>query len=124
MLLPTAEITPKEKKEFKELRTFFNVPFAARGKTIGMINISSCKKNAFSEEDTKLLYTIANQASNAIERLQAIITAEKSKMESMVESMAEGVVMVDERGEEMVINPRARQMLGQWLRRPAAGPHR
>ncbi len=112
VLLPTTEVTLKEKKEFKELRSFFNVPFAVRGKTIGMINISSCKKNAFSEEDTKLLYTIANQASNAIERLQTIITAEKSKMESMVESMAEGVVMVDEHGGVMVINPRARQMLG------------
>ena len=115
ILLPTTEVTPKEEKEFKELRSFFNVPFSVRGKTIGMINISSCKKNAFSEEDTKLLYTIANQASNAIARLQAIITAEKSKMESMVESMAEGVVMVDEHGEVMVINPRARQMLGLGL---------
>lgn len=113
--LPTTDIIPKEKKEFEELKSSFNVPFAVRGKTIGMINVSSCKKNAFSEEDTKLLYTIANQASNAIERLRAIITAEKSKMESMVESMAEGVVMVDERGEVMVINPRARQMLGLGL---------
>lgn len=82
-----------------------------RGKTIGMINVSSCRENAFSEGDIKLIYTIANQTSNSIERLQAVITAEKSKMESMVESMTEGVVMVDERGDVMVANPRARQML-------------
>jgi len=101
----------KDNRQFDELHSFFNVPFVVRQETIGMINVSSCRDNAFSEDDIKLIYTIANQASNAIERLQAVITAEKSKMESMVESMAEGVVMVDERGEVMVANPRVRQLL-------------
>ena len=101
----------QEERKFDELRSFFNVPFVVRGKTIGMINVSSCKDNAFSEDDVKLIYTIANQASNAIERLQAVITAEKSKMESMVESMTEGVIMIDERGEIVVLNPQARRML-------------
>ncbi|MFH1778312.1 MAG: ATP-binding protein [Candidatus Omnitrophota bacterium] len=107
---PDAQL--KEKRKFDELRSFFNVPFVVRGKTIGMINISSCKDSAFSENDVKLIYAIASQASNAIERLQAVITAEKSKMESMVESMAEGVIMIDERGEVAVLNPQARRMLG------------
>ncbi len=106
------EITNEENKEFDKLRSFFNVPFVARGKTIGIINVSSCKENAFSEEDIKLIYTIANQTSDAIERLQAVITAEKSKMESMVESMAEGVIMIDARGDAVVFNPQARRMLG------------
>ncbi|MFH1287726.1 MAG: PAS domain-containing protein, partial [bacterium] len=113
ILIPTTiEAAPKEKRDFQKLRSFFNVPFIVRGKNIGMINVSSCKENAFSEEDIKLIYTITNQASNAIERLQAVITAEKSKMESMVESMAEGVIMIDERGEIVVLNPQARRMLG------------
>ncbi len=112
-LIPTApDAKPKEDRSFDEMRSFFNVPFVVRGKTIGMINVSSCKESAFSEDDVKLIYTIANQASNAIERLQAVITAEKSKMESMVESMTEGVIMIDERGEIAVLNPRARLMLG------------
>lgn len=53
----------------------------------------------------------ANQTSNAVERLQAVITAEKSKMKSMVESMVEGVIMIDGRGEIAVLNPQARRML-------------
>lgn len=102
----------KDGRVFPGLKSFFNVPFIVRGKTIGMINVSSCRDDAFSEDDIKLIYTIANQTSNAIERLQAVITAEKSKMESMVESMAEGVIMVDERGKVVVLNPQARRMLG------------
>lgn len=112
LILAPIEAASQENREFKELRSFFNVPLISRGKIVGMLNVLSCSENAFSEEDVKLIYTIASQASNAIERLQAVIIAEKSKMESMVESMAEGVVMVDERGEVMVVNPRARQLLG------------
>ncbi len=105
-------VKPKEERQFDELKSFFNVPFIVGSKTIGMINVSSCKENAFSEGDIKLIYTIANQASSSIERLQEVITAEKSKMESMVESMSEGVLMLDERGDIVVLNPKAREMLG------------
>jgi len=112
-LIPADPNAKAEKgRTFAELKSFFNVPFIVRGKTIGMINVSSCRDDAFSEDDIKLIYTIANQTSNAIERLQAVITAEKSKMESMVEGMAEGVIMIDERGKIVVLNPQARRMLG------------
>ncbi|MCK4947884.1 MAG: HAMP domain-containing protein [Candidatus Aureabacteria bacterium] len=119
-LIPTApdakpEAIPagrQEERKFDKLRSFFNVPFVVRDKTIGMINVSSCKDNAFSEDDIKLIFTIANQASSAIERLQVVSTTEKLKMHSMVESMAEGVIMIDERGEVVVLNPQARRMLG------------
>ncbi|MBU0571079.1 MAG: PAS domain S-box protein [Candidatus Omnitrophica bacterium] len=112
-LVPTAPVAKLKKGgDFNEIRSFFNVPFVVRGKTIGMINVSSCRDSAFSEDNVRLIYTIANQTSNSIERLQALITAEESKMKSMVESMIEGVIMVDERDEIVVLNPRARQMLG------------
>lgn len=56
-----------------------------------------------------------NQASNTIETLQTVISTEKSKMESMVENMIEGVIMIDEKGEIVVLNSPARQMLGFGL---------
>ncbi len=104
-------VKPKKGRQFDEIRSFFNVPFTVAGKTIGMLNISSCKKDAFDEHDVRLFHTIANQASHSIERLRVAIIAEKSKMESMVEGMVEGVVMVDELEDVVVVNPRARQML-------------
>ncbi|MDI6758877.1 MAG: ATP-binding protein [Candidatus Omnitrophota bacterium] len=117
VLIPAdREIAQSENRGFDKLRSFFNVPFLAQGKVIGIINVSSCRENAFSGEDIKLIYTIANQASNAIERLKLVITAEKSKMESMVESMSEGVIMIDSRGEVVVFNPQARRMLSFGFR--------
>ncbi|MFH1664762.1 MAG: ATP-binding protein [Candidatus Omnitrophota bacterium] len=112
-LIPTnPDIAQREDADFSEIRSCHNVPFVVRGETIGMINVSSCRESAFTGGEVRIIYTIANQASNAIERLQAVITAEKSKMESMVESMAEGVIMMDEQGEIVVLNPQGRRMLG------------
>lgn len=96
----------------KSISAFFNVPLIIRGKPVGMINISSTKKDAFSEYDIRLLYTIANQASIAVDRLRAVIAAEKNKIETMVESMSDGVIMIDEKGELAIINPAAQKMLG------------
>jgi len=94
-----------------KIRSFFNVPLIIRDKIMGMINISSLKEDAFTEEHIRLLYTIANQASVAIEKLQALLKTEKSKMETAVESMADGVIMVDKDKKPVVINPAARKAL-------------
>ena len=102
-----------EERGIKEgIRSFFNIPLISGEKLIGMIIISSLKENAFTDADIRLIYTLTNQASIAIERLRVVISAEKSKMEAMVESMVEGVIMADNRGKLVVINPAAKNLLG------------
>jgi len=94
-----------------EIRSFFNVPLVVGGNTIGMINVSSLKENAFTQDNIRVLYTIASQASTAIERLQTLLASEKSKIQASVESMADGIIMIDENKELMVINPAAKKIL-------------
>lgn len=94
------------------IRSFFNVPLISGEKLIGMIIISSLKKNAFTDADIRLIYTLTNQASIAIERLRTVVTTEESKMKTMVESMIEGVIMTDNRGKLVIINPSAKNLLG------------
>ena len=105
-----------QERNITKIRSFFNVPFAVGGEIFGMLNVSSSRETVFSEKRLRILYTIADQASNAIQNLRAIIESEKSKMENMVEnmveSMLEGVVVLDERGDIMVLNPQARRILG------------
>jgi len=103
---------PRGLKQFKGLKSSFNAPLLVGGEIIGMINISGSEENVFLENEIKFIYTIANQVSSAIERLQTMISAEKSKMESMVESMLEGAIMLDDKGDILVLNPRARDMMG------------
>jgi len=102
-----------EEGEHKEkVRSFFNVPLTFQDKLVGMINVSSLKENAFSDDDIRIIYAMANQASMAIERLMTIISTEKSKMEAMVRSMVEGVIMIDTQGEVVIMNPAAKKLLG------------
>lgn len=94
-----------------EIRSFFNAPLIIRGKTRGMLHISSLKQDAFTEEHIRLLYTNANQSSAAMERLETVLETEKSKTETVIKSMADGVIMIDQNREVIVVNPAAKKAL-------------
>ncbi len=111
-ILEEVDLSDTSDTDAQSIQSFFNVPLIIRERPVGMINISSTKEDAFSQYDIRLLYTIANQASIAIDRLRAVVAAEKSKMETMVESMSDGVIMMDNKGDVVVINPAAQNMLG------------
>src|SRR3989344_2645245 len=103
-------ITDENNKD--SVKSFFNVPVIINGQAVGILNISSTKPWLYKEEEMTILYTIMNQASTAVSKLETILNQEKGKLNSMVESMADGVVMVDTRNRLLVINPGAKDMLG------------
>ncbi len=107
-----SNIHPEDKRSFGDLKLSFFAPLLVKGKIIGIINVASAREGIFDEDEAKFVNTVANQVSNAIERLQMLASAEKSKMESMVEGMLEGAIMLDEKGDIVVLNPRAREMMG------------
>ncbi|MFA5157318.1 MAG: ATP-binding protein [Candidatus Omnitrophota bacterium] len=92
----------------------FDVPLFLRDKAVGILSVSSVKNVFYSDDDIKLFYTIASQASSAIERLQSVLAAEKSKMKIMVERMSEGVIMFDEKNQVVIFNAAARDILGYY----------
>jgi PAS domain S-box-containing protein len=94
------------------IRSTFNIPVVINGITVGILNVSSTKPGLYKEEDMSILHTIMNQASSAVSKLENILNQEKGKLNSMVESMADGVFMVDTRNRLLVINPAAKEVLG------------
>lgn len=90
----------------------FDVPLFVRREAVGILNVAAVRDIAYSDEEIKLLYTLASQASAAIERLQAVLSAEKSKMKVMVEGMSEGVAMFDEKDELVIANSAFKEMTG------------
>lgn len=67
------------------------------------------------EERTKDLGSVNEATLNILEDLQEskeIIVADKLRMESMVESMADGLVMFDDKEDKVVINGPAREIFG------------
>lgn len=94
------------------IKSFFNIPVVINDQPVGLLNVSSTHEGLYKEDEITILYTIMNQASTAVSKLEMILAQEKGKLNSMVESMADGVVMVDTRNRLLVINPAAREMIG------------
>jgi PAS domain S-box-containing protein len=110
-------ITDESNKE--GIHSFFNIPVVINNQPVGILNVSSTKAGLYREDEITILYTIMNQASTAVSKLENILAQEKGKLNSMVESMADGVFMVDPRNRLLVINPAARQMLGIQKAQPS-----
>jgi PAS domain S-box-containing protein len=93
-------------------QSYTHIPLVVDGRVVGVIYLCVFRTRAFTTDDEKLLYLLANQTSEAIRRLSTRILDERRKMGLMVESMADGVIMTDETSEVILINPAARRMLG------------
>jgi signal transduction histidine kinase len=110
-------ITDESNKE--GIKSFFNIPVVINNQPVGVLNVASTKDGLYKEDEITILYTIMNQASTAVSKLENILTQEKGKLNSMVESMADGVFMVDPRNRLLVINPTAKQMLNITKNQPS-----
>lgn len=80
------------------LRSLLSVPMVMQGRVIGVINCYTSQAHRFSEEETRVLSTIANQAASAIERTRLIDEAvgarEALETRKLVEQ-AKGALMAE-----------------------------
>ena len=60
-------------------KSYASMPIRFEGKTVGVININSLKKNAFDDEDLKLLETVRQQIEVAINNAQQAETLQQSE---------------------------------------------
>jgi DNA-binding response OmpR family regulator/signal transduction histidine kinase len=88
------------------------VALTAGGRPVGVLSLFSHQPHVYSEQDGVLLDTLANQTADAIQSLRASEEASRQRIERMVESMADGVLLTDEKNEIVVLNPAARCLLG------------
>jgi PAS domain S-box-containing protein len=95
----------------QQVASYIYVSVKVDENVVGVINLSSHLEKAFNEDNQRLLSAIANQMSVALRGLKGVLASEKSKMDKLVESMSDGVIMVDENEEIGVINPAAKRML-------------
>ncbi|RKH56894.1 response regulator [Corallococcus llansteffanensis] len=87
------------------------VNLTAGGRPVGMLSLFSHRADAFTEDDGLLLDVLANQTADAIQSLRSAEEEARHRMERMVASMADGVVLTDEKNDIVVMNPAARRIL-------------
>jgi len=94
------------------VRSFFNIPLVIGEKVVGVLTIADTKAGLYKEEEMTILYKITKQASNAVTSLQEVVETEQRKLNAMVESINEGVVMTDKDYKIVVVNPAAKNAVG------------
>ena len=95
------------------VRSFFNIPLVIDEKVVGVLTVADTKEGLYKEEEMTILYKIIQQASKAVTSLQGVVKNEQAKVNAMVESMEDGVVMTDADYRILVINPAAKRVIGQ-----------
>ncbi|MFO0596948.1 MAG: response regulator [Myxococcaceae bacterium] len=89
-----------------------SVPLVAEKETVGTLALFSSRPDSYSTEDGELLDLLVNQTTDAISHVRATEREARLRIEQMVLSMADGVILTDAKGGVVVMNPTAREMLG------------
>src|SRR3989344_9030862 len=95
------------------VQSFFNIPLVIGDKVVGILTVADTKSCLYKEEEMTILYKLIQQASKSVTRLQEVVKTEQEKVNAMVESMEDGVVMTDADYRILVINPAAKRVIGQ-----------
>jgi signal transduction histidine kinase len=90
------------------------LPLRARGEVLGLLNVQSRAPRAFSAADEELMTAIGNQIGIALANARLIDDAEQRRatLDGVMNSLVDGLILVDRRGRIEFANPRAEQMLG------------
>ncbi len=88
-----------------------NVPLIFRNQIIGIITVSSFKKDAFQKNEIQFLHTLANNIASTLGKIKIIRDLEKSKIYSVLESINDPIIIIDEKHQVQIINPYAEKLL-------------
>lgn len=100
------------------IKSIFNIPLVINDKVVGILTIADTTPDRYHEEEMTMLYKITNQASRAVTKLETVVESEKQKLNAMVFSMKDGVVMTDSDFRIVIANPVARSIVGKRLDEP------
>ena len=100
------------KESNEPVRSFFNIPLVIGGNVVGVLTVAHIKPGLYHEEEMTILYKIVNQASQAVTQLEEVVKTEEGKLNAMVESMGDGIVMTDKDYRVAVVNPAAKFIIG------------
>lgn len=104
------------------LESITDAPLIVGGRVVGLLRVGARRPGAFSPEQDRLFYTSANQASLAMERMDALRQAERLRLESLAESLSDGIILVDGELRITALNAPARQHAAALLgSEPAEG---
>jgi signal transduction histidine kinase/ActR/RegA family two-component response regulator len=109
-----SEVDHATRPPMARLGSTLQIPLIAgqEHEVVGLLFVGAEPKEAFSEDQVRLLYTVANHASLSIQRLRTLLAeAQQQRLESLVEHFPEGILMVDADLRLVLANPVAKEYL-------------
>ncbi|MFQ6099967.1 MAG: GAF domain-containing protein [Anaerolineae bacterium] len=90
LLVPDVRLDPRYYEGASDTRSELCVPLAVGSQVIGVINVESAETNAFTEDDRRLLSTLANNLAILIERARLFekVEAARTELQERAEALA------------------------------------
>jgi len=106
------EMTGTKKDEKLDItpKAMVNAPIVVPGAIAGIFNLSSLNTNAFEKKKLDIIYTVIASAGQTIERLKMLVASEHSRLQDLVESMSNAILMFDSNKKIVVANPQMRKI--------------
>ena len=89
-----------------------NIPLVLPHNCLGLFNFSSDKDGVFSKDRIGTMHSIIDCASDANVRLQLLIDGEKGRLVNLIDSVGDGVIVVDRNWNITLVNKAASQIIG------------
>jgi len=95
------------------ISSMHTAPLTVQDRTIGMMSLIFCHEYSLRPEEESFFNILASQVALSVEndRIKDAITRERNRLASILESMTNGVLVVDEQQKIILTNPRAAQLL-------------
>ena len=108
----------REQRDYAPLnpatRSQLSVPIHREAETLGVLTVESPFVNAFGDDDLTFVTQLATHASIAVEnaRLFKRIAEGRDRMQAILDSMNEGVLLIDRDGKVSLANPHIETLIG------------
>lgn len=118
VLLPDVRKNPHYVPTFANMLSELCVPIMSGGKTIGVLNMESSRLDAFTTSHVSFATTLAEHAAIAIDkaRLFQDLRSTNEKMQAILNSTRDGMILIDDDGRLVQANPAAEKLLNRRLR--------
>ncbi len=120
-VLPVLVSAPDEDDRFAsffaarpQLGSLVAVPLYTSANVVGVLGVASCETAAYDDHHVRLLLTLASQAALAVEkaRLYRKTRQDMAKIEGILNSLTDGLIVVDEELRLILANPTFLEFMG------------
>lgn len=121
--LPPEACAEKELWQSRGIQSLLRVPMTYGGELRGFVGLDAIHQiRPWSQQDVQLLMRVGEMFCNALERrwYQQSLAAEKERLSVTLQSIGDGVITADQKGQVVLIN-RVGELLTGWLRDAAVG---